>query len=91
MMQFVAGLVLGLSVGVALAITALHVTVQYYWIIAAGVSALMFIAGAVVERRRRREIRLTGRVFEFPQGPVMVEIALRRMSSILPAKVTQSE
>ncbi|MBW2674862.1 MAG: hypothetical protein JRD89_15850 [Deltaproteobacteria bacterium] len=28
-------------------------------------------------------VKFSGRVFEFPQGPIMVEAALRRMGSVI--------
>ena len=63
-------------------------------IFAIAVASLAFLAGALLGRRtspKPKEMKLTGRVFEFPQGTVMVEVALRRLKSILPTKVTQSD
>ena len=89
------GFVLGLVVGVLVAGPAVAgLAVASPVLFAAGAAAAGFAAGLLLGRRsspRPREVRLTGRVFEFPQGPVMVEVALRRMGSVLPTRVTRSE
>jgi len=63
-------------------------------VFALAMASIAFVAGLMLGRRaspKPQPIRLTGRVFEFPQGMVMVEVALKRLKSILPTKVTQSE
>lgn|GEM_PF-6062553 len=57
-----------------------------------GVAVMTFMGGVLFGRRvssKTQEVRLTGRVFDFPQGSVMVEVALRRIKSIIPVRVTQ--
>lgn len=88
---FIIGLVTGMLV---LSGPAMNVAGTSPMLFVAGVVALTFVAGILLGRKtspKPQEIRLTGRVFEFPQGSVMVEVALRRMKSILPTRVTRSE
>jgi len=63
-------------------------------VFAIAAASLAFVAGILFGRRsspKPKEMKLTGRVFEFPQGAVMVEVALRRLKAVLPTKVTRSE
>lgn len=91
---FLGGLALGLVVG-TFVIGGIIAGVGLNTVVVAGATgAGAFIAGLVLgmtSRPKQEPVRLTGRVFEFPQGPVMVEVALKRASSIIPTKVTQSE
>jgi len=86
---FIVGLVVGMFIfsGPAMSVAGTSPI-----LFAVGVAALTFVAGVLLGRKtspKPHEIKLTGRVFEFPQGSVMVEVALKRMKSILPTKVTQ--
>lgn len=58
-----------------------------------GIAGVSLVAGILLGKStaKPQEMRLTGRVFEFPQGSVMVEVALKRLGSILPTRVTESE
>ena len=95
LLPFLGGLVVGAVVGVLfLSGFALEVATGYPFPFIAGIVVLTFLGGAMVGWRvspKPREPRLTGRVFDFPQGLVMVEIALKRAKSIIPVKVTSSE
>lgn len=90
---FLGGLLVGLVIGsLVFSYIVVEVATGMPVALIIGVSMLTFIAGVLVGGRRQektKEIRLTGRVFDFPQGPVMVEVALKRMGSIIPVKVTQ--
>ncbi|MHC1627559.1 MAG: hypothetical protein ACXQTI_01845 [Candidatus Nezhaarchaeales archaeon] len=91
----IGGFIIGLLVGIFVVggpATAALATEPLIFAIAA--SSMAFLAGVLLGRRtspKPKEMKLTGRVFEFPQGTVMVEVALRRLKSILPTKVTQSD
>ena len=88
---FIIGLVVGMFILSGPAMTVVGTSPMLF---AVGVAALTFVAGILLGRKttpKPQEIKLTGRVFEFPQGTAMVEVALRRMKSILPTRVTQSE
>jgi len=52
---------------------------------------LSLLGGMLVAREKREELKLVGRVFEFPQAPVMVEIALKRYGAIIPRRMTEAE
>ena len=56
-----------------------------------GVCIISFAIGYFIKRPKAPEIRLTGRVFAFPQAPVQIEASLRRMGSILPIRGVRSE
>ena len=87
----------GLMVGVAISILflsglAIQVATGYPLFFITGIAIMMFLGGMLLGRKsapRVHEMRLTGRVFDFPQGSVMVEVALRRARSIIPVRVTQ--
>jgi len=89
----------GLVVGVAVAMVFLERAVQTVatnnlWFFTVGIGALLFIGGLLLGKKmtpKPQEMRLTGRVFDYPQGSIMIEVALKRMRSILPTKVTESE
>ncbi|RLE47842.1 MAG: hypothetical protein DRJ18_02740 [Candidatus Methanomethylicota archaeon] len=89
---FLAGVLLGVVVGTFVvggfvAGMGLHIAV-----VAGATGAGAFVAGLVLgmtTRPKQEPIRLTGRIFEFPQGPIMVEVALKRASSLIPARVTR--
>lgn len=93
------GLILlgGIGVGVAVSLATLSLTGGVYvdqpFLYA--LTAFISLAGGILLGRatapKTQQVRLTGRVFEFPQGPVMLEVALRRAGSLIPAKVTRSE
>jgi len=90
---FLAGFTVGFAVNMLLLseFTA-QIATGYPLFFMAGLAAAMFASGMLLGRKiapKSQEMRLTGRVFDFPQGSVMVEVALRRMRSILPTKVTQ--
>jgi len=88
---FVTGLAVGMLVMLVLSGPAMNAAGASL-LLTTAVGMLAFVAGALLGRRAsRQEIRLSGRVFEFPQGFVMVEVALRRARSIIPVRVTQSE
>ena len=89
-MKTVGGFLIGLVVG----------ALVFGWIIThksplvlLGIAGLAFVAGLLIGKgtAKPREMHLTGRVFEFPQGAVLLEVALKRLGSILPTKVTESE
>ena len=65
----------------------------YPWFLALGTSILAFFGGTLIARKTTKvqPIRFSGRIFEFPQAPIMVEVALRRMESVIPARVTRNE
>jgi len=90
MLLALAGFVLGVVVGIfVVGIPVIGLSPMVIIII---VSSATFFAGIVLGRAfapKSSAMRLTGRIFEFPQGPVMVEVSLRRMKSILPTEVTQ--
>ena len=44
------------------------------------------LAIGLMLRPPQRSIPLTGRVFSFPQAPVMLEIAAKRAGSLIPAR-----
>lgn len=50
-----------------------------------GVVALAFVGGLFLGSRRppRPQVRFSGRVFDFPQAPAVVEIALKRMKAVV--------
>ena len=86
---FIIGLVVGMFVLSGPAISAASSFPAFFTI---GTAILTFVAGILLGRKttsKSHEIKLTGRVFEFPQGSVMVEVALRRAKSIIPVRVTQ--
>jgi len=60
-------------------------------IIVAVLFILAVFGGMLVAREKREELKLVGRVFEFPQAPIMVEIALKRYGSIIPRRMTETE
>ena len=90
---FLGGLMAGVAVGMLLLPEFMaQVASDHPLFFIVGLTATMFVAGVSLGRKsspKPREMKLTGRVFDFPQGSVMVEVALRRMKSILPTKVTQ--
>jgi len=92
---FLGGLAVGIPIGVLfLAEYVLEFAAEYPLLFIIGISVVMFVGGLVLGRRaspKPQKVRLTGRVFDFPQGAVMVETALRRVKSILPTKVVRSE
>jgi len=59
--------------------------------IVAGIYLMALLGGIIAARGKREEVKLTGRVFEFPQAPIMVEMALRRYGSIIPRRMTEAE
>ena len=90
---FLAGFASGLAFGLLL-LEPVQAALGFPQPFAAGVAAAVFAGGLLLGRGlapKPREVRLTGRVFDFPQGPVMVEAALRRAKSILPTKVVERE
>jgi len=84
------GIVLGIFV-VSKPLIALAGT--YPWFLALGTSIFAFFGGTLIARKTTKvqPIRFSGRIFEFPQAPIMVEVALRRMESVIPARVTRNE
>jgi len=88
---FVAGELIGVAVGVLATSWFTHVIEAQPLVFTTAIAALVGVGGFLAGRRStpKHEMRLTGRVFDFPQGSVMVEVALRRMRSILPTKVTE--
>jgi len=56
-----------------------------------GVCIISFAIGFFIKRPKAPEIKLTGRIFAFPQAPVQIEASLRRMGSILPVRGVRSE
>lgn len=95
-LPFIAGIMLGLSIGVLVVAGAtleLALSFPLAAIVAIFAGAIIgsFLLGASIGGKKPREIQLTGRVFEFPQGPIMVEVALKRMGSLIPAKPTKSD
>lgn len=95
LLPFAGGILLGAVAGVFLvSAPALEVAVGMPIVFIVGVAVVTFVAGLLVGRKtspKPEEVRMTGRVFEFPQGPLMVEVALKRMGSILPTKVVSSD
>jgi len=89
----VGGFIIGLVVGMfVLSGPAISVASSFPAFFTIGTAILTFVAGILLGRKttpKPHEIKLTGRVFEFPQGSVMVEVALRRAKSIIPVRVTQ--
>ena len=76
------GIVIGVGVGFGVAI-ALSLIPAKAMLLATGIAMLAglgagFMAGSRTSKPRRSNVRLTGRVFPFPQGPYYIEIALRR-------------
>jgi len=89
LVPFLGGLVVGVAIGMLVLSGAVA---GYPLVLTIGVSVLMFVGGLLLGRKsspKPQPMRLTGRVFDFPQGFVMVEAALRRAKSIIPAKVTE--
>ena len=86
---FVGGIVLGVVLGVLvggalLSIDAIASLGGVATIL--GAVALAFVGGLFLGSFRQQpkpRVRLSGRVFDFPQAPAMVEIALRRMRAIV--------
>jgi len=95
LLPFVGGILLGVVVGVFLvSAPVIEVALSMPIAFVIGLVAVVFLAGLLVGRKsspKPEEVRMTGRVFEFPQGPLMVEVALRRMGSVLPTKVVSSD
>jgi len=87
---------LGIALIVASAVL-LVVAVILMWVpasslaIVAGIYLMALLGGIIAAREKREEVKLTGRVFEFPQAPIMVEMALRRYGSIIPRRMTETE
>jgi len=94
-LPFIGGLATGIAVAmIFLGTLAQMAALNYPWAFTIGIGALLFVGGLLVGIKtspKPQEMKLTGRVFDFPQGSIMVEVALRRMRSILPTKVTESE
>jgi len=92
---FLGGLTVGVAIGMLLLSGfAAQAATGYPLIFTVGIAVMTFVGGVLLGRRaapKTKEVRLTGRVFEFPQGPVMVEVALKRAKSMLPTKVTSSD
>ena len=89
LLSFLGGLLVGLAVGMLFLSWLVMQTIDY---LAFETAILMLVGGILLGRRvapKTKEMRLTGRVFDFPQGSVMVEVALRRAKSIIPVRVTQ--
>lgn len=79
------GVVVGILVGGAL-LTVEAVSMIGGVTVVLGVVVLAFLGGLFIGLSRkppRPRVRLSGRVFDFPQAPAMVEIALRRMRAIV--------
>jgi len=95
LLPFVGGILLGVVAGVFLvSAPAVEVALSMPIAFVIGLVAVVFLAGLLVGRKsspKPEEVRMTGRVFEFPQGPLMVEVALKRMGSVLPTKVVSSD
>lgn len=86
-LPFLGGLMAGIIVGALVAAVPMSQSMGSPALLA-GVAVVMFVAGLLLGRRwkpTQQEVRFTGRVFEFPQGSAMVEVALRRMRSVLPS------
>lgn len=85
----------GILVGAAIGMLVLPpVTLQLstnFLILTIATSILTFVGGILLGGHimPKKEMKLTGRVFEFPQAPIMIEIALKRAKSILATKVTE--
>jgi len=93
-LPFLGGILVGLAVGMLfLSGFAMQVAVGYPLYFMVGIAALAFVGGALLGKRMspKYEMKLTGRIFNFPQGPVMVQAALKRVGSLIPRKVTQGE
>jgi len=60
-------------------------------IFAGALFVLAVLGGMLLAREKREELKLVGRVFEFPQAPIMIEVALRRSGSIIPRRMTETE
>jgi len=90
---FLGGLMVGVAIGMlALSGFAARAAAGYPLFFTIGVAVMTFIGGVLLGRRaapKTQEVRLAGRVFDFPQGSVMVEVALRRAKSMIPVRVTQ--
>jgi len=86
---FALGIVLGVLVGVLVGGALLSVeTIAMLGgvTVVLGVVMLAFLGGLFIglsRRPPRPQIRISGRMFDFPQAPAMVEIALRRMRAIV--------
>lgn len=86
---FVGGVLIGIVIGVFIlsnAIIAIAGTFPVF--VNVVVAVLAFFGGIFVSRKteKQEQIRFSGRVFEFPQAPVVVEIALRRLGSMVPTR-----
>ena len=81
------GILLGIVFGVFLVSKSIiAVAGTYPWIVAILSSVLMFFGGVLISRKtsKTEPIRFSGRVFEFPQAPIMIEVALTRMGALVP-------
>ena len=91
-LHFLGGLVVGVGIGMVVLSGTVASLAGYPLAITIGVSAFMFVGGIFLGRKASPKVqpmRLTGRVFDFPQGFVAVEVALRRAKSMIPVKVTE--
>jgi len=94
LVPFLGGLIVGFAICMLFLSGYVAQAAGYPLFFTIGIAIMMFAGGVLLGRRaapRAKEMRLTGRVFDFPQGVVMVETALRRVKSIIPVKVTQSD
>jgi len=83
---FLSGLILGELIGI---FVMAGPTIQFAFscpiLFLVAICVFSFIGGlllGVATRPKSKKLPLAGRVFEFPQGPLMVEIALKRMKSL---------
>lgn len=89
-LPFIGGLITGFAFGLIVPAGFMaNVLLGYPVFFTIVASVVTFIGGVLAGARvspKTQPVRMTGRVFEFPQGPIMVEVALRRAKSIIPGR-----
>ncbi len=83
------GLLLGLAIGIFIVGAPLIATLAGVpLLLVIGIAIIAFVGGLLIGRLGTKEQaiqppRFGGRVFEFPQGPLLVEIALKRAGYVV--------
>ncbi len=86
---FLGGMVMGAAIGMAVFANPelLEAAAMVPPLILVAVAVACFLAGFMVNMKKSaEELPMQGRVFPCPQAPVLVEVALKRMGSIMGEK-----